>query len=370
MRRIQRGIMAAAAASALGAGGAQGQDFRFGESASTPLVPGQFYFGAGATSGWYHRPDFANNTSLGFGTANRTTTSFDAGTHFVGPGGTVGFVLKDGTLPAWIGKRVRIAFSGGYVQGSAESDTSTTIVNGINSNPFYSTVDGRFGASVLLQAGFILIERVKVSYQAYELNLRVRADHALGPGWTLTPSFGVFGGRSLVRYHIEDRRIGPSGIEAGPHDLDARTSSTRFGFDGGATLTWQPRSYLSVFGGGRIGLLHIRSRMRASDCFNFFAIGSCGTPPGTFVLSSRFNTSIAETRSTLGVRAGAHLGVTLSSGWADFSLAGFFNYDSKVPGIVNQSASVPFVNPPGPTRLIFSGHVSYGAQAVIRIALP
>src|SRR5262249_52876059 len=252
MRTVLGGAILAVGLSAVGPFGAEAAEFWIGEQSSTPMVPGQFYLGVGGIGGWYQRPDFANPTAIGAATAtSRITTSFDARSHFVGPGGTVGYVFGDGVLPAWLGQRVRVAFSGAFVKGD-DTRTSLRTFPGA-SDAFLSTVDGRFASNTICLGCSAFQEQFRVTFHAYELNLRIHADHALARGWTLTPSLGVFGGHSLERYAIHDVQL-TGAISSLPHDLDARTSSRRIGFDGGATLTWQPLHYLALFVGGRVGL--------------------------------------------------------------------------------------------------------------------
>ena len=281
----------------------------------------------------------------------------------VAPGLSIGYVFHDSMLPPWLGRRVRVGLTGTWQSftESAHSDANTPApASGVQ----YLGVDGR-NITLAAIAGVVPIaETLRISRDGFDLNLRIASDFPLQPGWTLTPSVAVFGGRVRDTYNYRHS------LNAGAvtFDIDERLRTTSFGGEVSAGLVWQARSFLAFNVTARGGVVWMRSRLEAADCIGAGAF-SCIPEPGVFLFPSAG--SATDSRSRVGFRGGASLGTSLDMGLGILNFGGFFTYDSAIPGVSNPSAAglpAPLARF-GPARIRFADGFRYGGFGMLRIPL-
>jgi len=275
---------------------------------------------------------------------------------------TIGYVFRDGALPAWLGTRVRVGLTGTW---QSFSDTASSDAVGPASALIqYIGVDGRNIGNTAFPAGSALTETLRINRQGFDLNLRMASDFPLRPGWTLTPSIAAFGGRVHDTYNYRHNLL------TGPvtFDIDERVRTTSIGGDVSAGLTWQATSALALNFTARGGVVWMRSRLEGTDCFGFLTV-SC-VPAIAFVGSS--TGTVSDSRSRVGFRGGASLGAALDMRFGILTLGGSFTYDSAIPGVSNPNLALVSTTPglvAGPARIRFADGFRYAGFATLRIPL-
>lgn len=340
---------------------------------TTSLTQGQWFASAGALGGTYRPPRWRSVLERYSGTQNLGPNDFSTRTFMIGPGGTLGYRFGDGTFPAWLGTNVRLAFSGMWWSGRSDSAKTHDFL--ATDTISVTAVDGRVGAAAgsPLGAAFRLNETLRTEFNAYELGLRLTADHPLTPRVTFIPSIGIFGGSARERYRGDfNVTIPGTSIVALPGRIDERITSDRVGADLGLGLAWQATPIFRFGIGARAGFHWIRSRLDASDCvLGGVVTAVCSVEPGTFIGNTAWSTSASDRRSTVGFRGSIGTSMTLDGGWIQAQLGGFFTFDSAAPGVVNPVAgSAPIGTNVGPARIRFANGHSAGGFFVVRVPLP
>lgn len=339
-------------------------DFWRGEAgATTPLTPGQFYLSVGGAGGIYHLPRFEIFQRVNFAnTAVFGRIGHDAEVPVFGAGGEFGYVFRPGTLPTWLGERVRIGVGGSFLQGektdrqlfsepSGNQAVKVYSVSGTNNLPFGF---GTFGDR----------SQLTTEFDAYEVALRLKSDIALGERVALTPSIGVFGGQSRERYEFVYGLIVVGGERKG--FVNETNRSWRVGGDVGLHLTGRVTDVVALSFGGRAGVFHVNTRMRGDDCFSQIT-----APPGTPCVfdGTGFQTSVRDSRSAVGFRGILNAGVHLDGGWIMVSLLGFASLDTAVPTINNPQTGLAPPTTAGPARIGYSTGYSAGGMFNVRLSL-
>jgi hypothetical protein len=84
-----------------------------GPGATTPIEPGKLFVGLGAQFEVYNLPTFDSPwRTANINGSDLWRPSWDPDPTVVGPGGVFGYVFRDGTFPAWMGRKVRVSFGG------------------------------------------------------------------------------------------------------------------------------------------------------------------------------------------------------------------------------------------------------------------
>src|SRR5688500_11057001 len=145
-------------------------------NAAAPMTFGQFYITGQINGSVQHLPRY-NSTISVFQGGSTVPTSLTPDLVGVEPGGAIGYVFRDGTLPPWIGQRVRLEFSGNYLSMSSHEHRSfqTTagqivVLNGIGGTPILAP--GGLGQS------FRLDDELRVERDGFRLRFKVASDHA------------------------------------------------------------------------------------------------------------------------------------------------------------------------------------------------
>jgi hypothetical protein len=280
-------------------------------------------------------------------------------------GGTIGYVFRDGAMPPWMGQRVRIGVTGTYMSFSDKASTSGTL------GPSAAGVLDLQGRAVLAfnSTGAGLNESLRVTRQGFDLNLRIASDFALAPGWTLTPSAAVFGGRTVDSYNFDSLFTLGGGAPLAFNQFDEKLRTWSLGGDFSAGLTWQPTSALSINVTGRGGLVWQRSHLDGTGCAVFVGL-SCSLAP--FFANALSNSSVSDSRSRIGFRGGAAVNASLDMRFGILTVGGFFVYDSAVPGVQNPSQAtllVPGTSTGQAARVRFDDAFRYGGIVTMRIPL-
>ena len=334
---------------------------------------GQFFAALGSSGGIQQLPRFNSNVSF-FDAAGQvslgTAAPFSADLGGVQPGGEIGFVFRDGTFPAWAGRRVRAAVYGSIFHGEAETSRRTRTPDGVSPFIEWRGVSGAFvGFRGILPAGTEIGESLKVERDAFQIGLKLESDIALGRDTTLTPAIAVFGGRSSDSYVYTTGLFFPGVSEQNPSAVNERLRTTEIGGHLGARLAWQFRPGWALLVGGTAGPVWQHSRMTAQDCL-VLVIFPTGVPcgPGNF---NFLTTSASDSRSTVGFRGTASLGIAADLRYAVISLGGFMRYDSQIPGIRNPQQAGGFSTAAlGPARIRFDDGFAYGGFVTLRVKLP
>lgn len=365
MLRIRSAILAMASVVVL-AESARADALWFDPPLTTPITQGQWFFGVGAIGGVYRAPDWRSTFEIFRGTTSIGGHEFSSNNFMLGPGGTIGYTFRDGTLPPWVGSRARIAFSGMYWSGDRTQSQST---------PFAAadfgalhTVDGRVFFNAPAGTPAQMNETLRTEFSAYELALRLTADRPLTPTLTLLQSVGVFGGSSIERYQSNHNFVA-AGVIQNPALVNERVVSSRIGADVGVGLAWQVMPMLRWGIGGRAGFHWVRSNLEASDCFTAGATSTaCSFSQGTFLAGVAFATTTSSSRSTVGFRGSVGSSLTLDGGWIQAQIGGYFTFDSASPGVVNPSSGrIGTAGNVGAARIRFTGGYNAGGFFTVRV---
>jgi hypothetical protein len=376
--------IAAALAVSLSAGAAVadppvGSPWLYERMATTPLERGQFYVGFTLWGGVQQLPRFNSGTSI-FNSADNAFVApspLDADVHGVQPGGEFGFVFRDGTLPGWMGSRVRAAVYGSAPFFERSHDRVTSLPASGFGN--FHGVNGQVVTNFLYNTpgSPTFNETLTVHREGFQGGLKLESDIALGPNLALTPTVAVFGGQTTDRYThtgiIDTDNPGvtfPGFIQT---QVDQRLRTREFGGHLGGRLTWQFQPGWALHFGGTAGPVWMRSRLSAADCFVPFALSlsePCG--PGNVGLGTLATSSASDSRSRLGFRGTASLGLTADLRYALLSIGGYMRYDSHIPGIANPqiTSAGQLGQNVAPAQIRFDDGFAYGGFLTLRVPLP
>jgi hypothetical protein len=341
-------------------------------SATAPRAQGQFFAGFKFNASVQHVPRFNSTASL-FITQGLTfvpivATAFEKNALAYSPGGEIGYVLRDGTLPAWAGSNVRISVFGSVTFADRRASQTTPTPSNFSFFGFNvdgSLINGNFG-------GFVgtYNESLRIQREQFELGLKLESDVALAPNLSLTPAIAFFSGRAFDKYTYDARVVLPgTPLTGGLARLNESLRTWEFGGSLGARLTWSFRPGWALDFGGSAGFVALSSRLRADSCVAQIALASVECGPGAVLVSTA---KLTGSEYAMGFRGTASLGLTTDLRYAILSLGGFMRYDSHIPGIENpqfSQATTAFTNLPHPTRIVYAGGFAYGGHVRLRIPI-
>ena len=277
-----------------------------------------------------------------------------------GPNALIGYALPDGTLPAWLGRNVRVDLGGWYVVGDGEGSSfrqgrvtafRTTRINGI------TNLVGAGGGGESSRVS------VRVTTADWRLNLRAATDFTVREHVLFfSPWVAVMGGQAQSKYSQRyDDTFGQ--VNA----LNAKIRSDEIGAQLGGKFTVKATPWLAFNLGGFAGFLHRRAHMNGSDCFS---VGGptvpCNTPPAAIF----FTSSVSETRSRTAFVGGGEAGIAFAPGdsW-QISLTGSIAYDSAVPSYRGPVAGPTTGSQGTPSGVKFTGEIGYAVMARFALKL-
>jgi hypothetical protein len=262
-------IVLAAALFSAAVGPAQADPFWIYErNAAAPMTFGQFYITGQINGSVQHLPRYNSTVSI-FQGGNIIPGSLNPDVVGPEPGGAIGYVFRDGTLPPWIGQRVRLEFSGNYLSMASHDSRSfqTTagqivIVNGVSGAPILAP--GGLGQS------FRFDDELRVERDGFRLRLKLAADHAFSPTLSFTPSIAVHGGLISDSYDYRYAFVSPAGgfIVAAPGRIVQRLRTSEYGLDLGGAANWQFMPGFALHASATVGVVHQRARLSGQDCLN------------------------------------------------------------------------------------------------------
>jgi hypothetical protein len=341
-------------------------------NAAEPFTRGQLYTGASVFGGLQQLPSVRSTISVfeSFGGPFVSGSTFDRDPSGVQSGGMIGYMFAGGSLPTWVGQRVRLELSGNALFYSAKNSRSTYVPQGSG-----LTVAGIGGTTlssgIATYRNWTLHEDYRVRREGFGLALTLASDHPMGPSLVLSPSISLFGGRTDDSYRIQSRFVIPFGDL--PHQLNERLNTDEFGLKIGLTAQWQFAAGWSVNLAGRAGMVYLRSRLNGEDCLvtNPVRPGTDCGPSG----SPLYYNSVVSTRDTaFGFRGGASGSISADLRYAIVTVGGSFRYDSHIPGVSNpQFRGQTFLNyhvagGNSAARIKYSDGFAYGG--FVRIAVP
>ena len=347
----------------------------YDRSAAAGFQRGQFFAGFTLSGGVQHMPRFNGTQSVFSPFAPFPASgaqSFSPDLTGVQPGGEFGFAFRDGTLPDVIGQRFRVALFGSY----AHAETRDS--KGINPGPGggashvvrYFHVNGAFVSTgqTLPLATSQLVETLHLIRESYQIGLKAESDFALGPNLSLTPGLAIYGGHTTDTYDHTSINTFNGVLNSTPTALNERVRTNEIGGHVAMRVTWQFLPGWAMHVGGTAGVVSMRSRLDAQDCINgtFVAPGTpCGPSNGSFSAASA-----SDSRSAVGFRGTASVGLATDLRIAVVSIGGFMRYDSRIPGVANPQLLGNFNTVPlAPARIRFDDGFAYGGFLQVRVPL-
>jgi hypothetical protein len=340
----------------------------YDRSPTASFERGQLYGSFDVRGGIQQMPRFSSGFALspgGFGSVTQRGLSDDKNAAFAQPGGTIGFAFGDGTFPAWMGNRVRVAFSGSYVSGWSQTNQSFAI-------PAVGSLQiAMVGGTASPGAGYggfpIFTDSLRIEREGFNLALRLASDLPMTPSLSLSPSISVFGGQTTDTYKYIANIVGTAGIGA-PYNLDESIRTREIGGDLGLTATWQFAPGWALNLGGTAAVVWSRSRLSASDCVNIAVTPSdaCGRSNPSLVTSSG-----SESRSTVGFRGTGAVSISADMRFAVLTVGGFARYDSRIAGVSNPQllATSLATQLTGPARIFYDSGFAFGGMLNLRVPL-
>lgn len=339
---------------------------------------GRWYIGTGAAGGAFNMPNWNStaatrvpNTALA---PNVGPVRFSANVGFVAPGATLGYVFRDGSLPAWMGQRVRVSFTGSYIGGWGSDRTSTVLSP--SSRTYYTTVDGRFGAANGSNNAFVRSESLKIDQSGFELALRLASDFPVSSGMTLTPSLGIFGGHTRTNFDFAGSLASQQfGINTVAHTITQRLTGWKAGLDAGLGMTVRPWRNIALTLAGRGGVYWTRARLNSSDCYQSgVGVSQCTTAQGAAFTGVQYATSAQDSGSAVGFVGTVHGAISYYTDGMVLSFGGFFSWQSAIAGVrnpVNAVGNGPALGSQitGPASVRFAGGWKAGGFVTLRIFL-
>jgi len=296
-------------------------------------------------------PVFSGMTDLG--TAGEGKFRVDS--H--GPQANIGYGFGDGTLPAWLGRNFRIELQGGWGRGTGSvGGTSRSVVT---AGPIaFDTVDRVFSAPTTVDLSF----EGKLHVDRWRTELRAATDFALMPDLFLSPTIGLFGGRTGTTCELRSIVNYPAFGASGANDVRASVNwSDVIGGTVGAALTYKATPSLAFFVSGHAGLSHRTASMNSFDCSTFVNVGGA--------LTCAQNGRVAsERRTAIAFNGGGKIGVLFSAGgWFILGVTGDIDHDSRVPGYQARQNLANATE--AAARLVFTREINHSVTARITLLL-
>ncbi|MCW5773391.1 MAG: hypothetical protein KIT16_17245 [Rhodospirillaceae bacterium] len=340
-------------------------------NALAPHTAGTIYGGPVVSGGVQQLPNFKSTLSLFSSVSGPLlfANSFEPELKGAAPGGVIGYMFRDGTLPPWVGQRVRIEFEAHALVFQGRESGANGTVPAVSSLSVAGIGGTTLVAALLTCPGCTYTEELRFRREGYRLQMRLAADRALDANLAITPSLRVFGGQTFDHYRLT--QLFENSISTAPGQINERVRTNEFGLAIGLAATWQFAPGWSIRAAGSAGAVWLRSRLDGDQCF--VAGSTAGTVCGPS-LPNFLGSSVTDKRSTVGFRGTVGLGLSADFRYAVATVGGYFRYDSQIPGVDNPQFSSQTVtgfsvaggNPAA--RVRFSGGIAYGGY--LRFVIP
>lgn len=341
-RRLQ---LLSVAVAALLAAPAAAQEI-YGTPGAEMWQQGGFYAGGGYRSNFFRIPGFTSGTTAFLTSRILFGHNFERTNDFGGTG-RIGYSLRDGSLPAWLGRNVRIELAGGYgVTGQTNSPPQT-----VTTNWTMVSVNGLIVVSDIDQA--TITSSAKVTQSAWQVLLRMTSDFDIwGEGVLLfSPSLAILGGNQDRKFSMYERFATTNAS----HTVTARLDTTEIGGQLGGRFTYRANWWLAFYAGGHVTLAHRNTNLNANDCFG----------AGVVCNGSVFVTSTSQSRSTFVAAPGGEIGAIFATGGPILlALAAGADYDYRNPGI-----RLPNFGDRAPASVVYGSTVVWNVQAKFIVKL-
>jgi hypothetical protein len=243
--------------------------------------------------------------------------SFDPRATGYGISGGIGFALPNGIFLSNVGTNARIEFGGSYVNAMA-SQTNSISSGGAGNVPL---LNGVTNIATGCGTTCVVSGSLSTSYSSWQASGTFLTDYPINAA-TLTPSLGLFGGKSRTKQTLSDTMTFVGSAVFTQYDANTTLNWTdwggRVGLNGSAPLT----DWMTFAVGGRVGLAARNVSLTGSDS-SFVSIF-----PGTTL------SSVAASQTTTAFVANAETSLIfkLAPRWSLRTFVGL-HYDNKVPGI-------------------------------------
>ncbi|MGE0737201.1 MAG: hypothetical protein AB7P50_20875 [Alphaproteobacteria bacterium] len=326
-----RGLLLAGAASAALIGTAQLQS---AGAETLPMIPQTgvvalsdfFYMSIGGTAQVVELPKFNYGRHYNF-LANTYTDVYADRNRVItgGPAITIGY-----NLPWNIGTRPRVEFAAmanfGMVRDQVDSIAAPM------TRAFFPT-DLDTGAPLV--GTFADAQRIdlRIIHENADGTVRVKTDIPIGGMFTLSPSVGAVFGWTQTRYDVTSRALWTAAAADYNNVLKESLTTWRGGAEIGFDATLSLGQNFKLHGGMTGAAFYQHSHIKASECRGIsFPPGvqpACSLP----VPPQPRPANVAD--ENYGVRAGASLGATVSTGWMNITFMGTGSYNINMPQIEN-----------------------------------
>lgn len=293
---------------------------------------GQVYLTLGGMIGVRNLPEWLSPYVLnGIGATTILGGSFSPTLLLYGPGVTVGYIFNKGVFPHWMGSRTRLGLTGAawWAQWSSERRL-------MPDRPFVLPSEAAFPG---------LFERLHIDHREGELVLRLTSDWRVGPGVTISPSLGVFGGANRTRYKYNAHLINAANQPSQPYRLYQLINGNTVGGLMGLRVNWRLSNRVTFQVGTHVGVYRAYATLFAADCFSTAASATCNSP------ATAANT-LNSTASAIGVRTGMTMVLAFRLRRSFVQIGGFLSYLSAAPSVQNNRLG-QFPLSAVPTRLLF-----------------
>ncbi len=289
---------------------------------------GSWYLSSGGGIDYLKLPRYDGNVFTAGNAA--PILSFEPKIFSGGPDATLGYIFRDGAMPAWMGRQVRLELGFLYRIGKK---TSTETNQSVSAGTIFQ-VDGTstgFGFGLTGSARGAL----SADHNRWQLSLTARSDYKVAPSWIISPFVSIHGGQANTDYDGRIRSFVATRVAGTVFQDSLMFESVRtwhLGLRGGANLVWKVTHGMRLYVGGYAGFAYQRSRYNGTSCQ-----GANGVPLNNCTGNLVARGSASDTASTVAFVTGVTAGVRYRLGPVIVALTGAFNYNSAMPGIRHPS---------------------------------
>ncbi|MGE0737260.1 MAG: hypothetical protein AB7G15_05905 [Alphaproteobacteria bacterium] len=321
-----RHVLLAGAASAALIGSAAAETLPMVPQTGVVALSDFFYMSIGGTAQVIELPKFNYGRNVNIPTAIITDAYAEHNRIITGgPAITIGY-----NLPWNIGTRPRVEFAAMANFGHMRDQTTASFPLA-TTGTFLTQIDD----GAIIVGTPVSSQRIDLSatYENADGVVRFKTDIPIGATFVLSPSIGPIFGYTQTRYDMTSRS-NVLGVVDYTSNLKEVLTQWRGGGEVGLDATLSLGQNFKLHGGMTGAGFFQHARVKARDCVQAAPtdVPACSLPtPGPSVLV----TNASRSDDNFGVRAGASLGATVSTGWMNITFMGTGAYNINVPSIEN-----------------------------------